>query len=60
MKTLVTTYDAEGGILGKFEFQNQDDALDFVGNYDLSPKSYVYQLRQEPVAKIEIDFIERN
>jgi len=60
MKTLVTTYDTDGAILAKFEFQNQDDALDFVGDYDLSPESYVYQIRQEPVAKIEIDFIERN
>ena len=60
MKTLVTTYDADGGILAKFEFQNEDDAIGFVGDYDLSPESYVYQVRQEPVAKIEIDFSERN
>ena len=59
-KTLVTTYDADGGILAKFEFQNEDDAIGFVGDYDLSPESYVYQVRQEPVAKIEIDFSERN
>ena len=53
---VVTTYDAAGAILAKYEFENRAAACDFAAHYDLT----VGNMRPGEVASITIEPIERN
>jgi len=49
--TILTTYDADGAILAKYQFATEAEARDFADNYDLT----VGNIRPGDVASITIE-----
>ena len=56
LPAILTTYDADGAILAKYEFENWAAARDFADHYDLD----VGNIRRGDLASITIEPIERN